>query len=131
MRDRWSYQCEYVKCGKTRCRSCPHGPYWYGYRTEAGKTKKKYFGKEDPRIERTAEKTYEDPRCAIFNRATATMTLAREILGVQAGGKLKSYRTRFRECVKLHHPDHGGSDYEMSLVNAAWSYVKACYQVDY
>lgn len=131
MEYKWSYRCEYVKCGKSGCRSCPHGPYWYGYRTEEGRTKKKYFGKADPRVERTAEQSFEDPRCAIFNRATATLTLARDILGVRPAAKLDAYRSRFRECTKKHHPDRGGSDYEMSLINAAWSYVKACYQVDH
>lgn len=52
-----SYRQEYIKCGKPTCRRCNgadldspngHGPYWYGYTTENGKTKKRYIGKERP-----------------------------------------------------------------------------------
>jgi hypothetical protein len=47
----WTMQLEYVRCGKN-CRTCGggkgHGPYWYGYRTEGGRTVSKYFGKEPP-----------------------------------------------------------------------------------
>jgi hypothetical protein len=51
-----TYRQEYIKCGKPTCRRCNggdldspgHGPYWYGYTTENGKTKKRYIGKERP-----------------------------------------------------------------------------------
>lgn len=42
------YQLEMVRCGKGACRSCPHGPYWYGYRRELGKLKSWYVGKKEP-----------------------------------------------------------------------------------
>jgi len=35
---------EYIKCGKSSCLSCKHGPYYYGYCREKGKLKKKYIG---------------------------------------------------------------------------------------
>ena len=44
----WTYQLEYVRCGKERCRNDRHGPYWYGYRTSGGRTVSKYFGKKLP-----------------------------------------------------------------------------------
>lgn len=34
-----------VKCGKTNCTRCPHGPYWYAYWWEKGKRKSRYLGK--------------------------------------------------------------------------------------
>ncbi|MDH3498778.1 MAG: hypothetical protein OEM97_01530 [Acidimicrobiia bacterium] len=34
-----------VKCGKTSCTRCPHGPYWYAYWTEDGKRRCRYVGK--------------------------------------------------------------------------------------
>jgi hypothetical protein len=47
-----TYVQEYVKCGKPGCKSCSelggHGPYWYHYTSENGKTKKKYIGKTKP-----------------------------------------------------------------------------------
>ncbi len=39
-----TYRLERVSCGKN-CKGCPHGPYWYGYWKEGGKTKSKYIGK--------------------------------------------------------------------------------------
>jgi hypothetical protein len=40
------YQLEMVRCGKGACKSCPHGPYWYGYRRAGGKLKSWYVGKD-------------------------------------------------------------------------------------
>lgn len=40
-----------VRCGKKGCRCARgelHGPYWYAYWTEGGKTKSQYVGKEPP-----------------------------------------------------------------------------------
>jgi hypothetical protein len=39
-----TYRLERVSCGKG-CKGCPHGPYWYGYWKEDGKTRSKYIGK--------------------------------------------------------------------------------------
>jgi hypothetical protein len=40
-----TYRLEKVRCGKKGCKKCPHGPYWYAYWKENGKTKSKYIGK--------------------------------------------------------------------------------------
>ena len=46
------YRLEYTKCNRTSCKKCQdgkgHGPYWYRYWWEGGKTRKKYVGKELP-----------------------------------------------------------------------------------
>ena len=39
-----TYRQEKISCGKN-CRGCPHGPYWYAYWREDGKTRSKYIGK--------------------------------------------------------------------------------------
>lgn len=43
------YRQEWAKCSKPNCKTCGagqgHGPYWYAFWTENGKTKKKYIGK--------------------------------------------------------------------------------------
>ncbi len=39
-----TYRQEWVRCGK-ECKKCPHGPYWYCYWKEDGKTKTRYIGK--------------------------------------------------------------------------------------
>jgi hypothetical protein len=44
-----TYQLERVRCGKSNCKCATgelHGPYWYGYWSEGGKTKSMYVGKQ-------------------------------------------------------------------------------------
>lgn len=43
----WTLRQEKVLCGKANCAKL-HGPYWYGYRTMGGRTRKQYFGKKKP-----------------------------------------------------------------------------------
>lgn len=43
-----SYRQEHVRCGKAGCRTCPHGPYWYAYWKEDGRTRKRYVGRQLP-----------------------------------------------------------------------------------
>lgn len=38
---------ELVQCGKSTCKK-PHGPYWYAYWKEGGRTRKRYIGKRLP-----------------------------------------------------------------------------------
>lgn len=42
------YRQEHVRCGKPRCRRCPHGPYWYAYYREGGRTRRQYVGRYLP-----------------------------------------------------------------------------------
>lgn len=42
--DSITYRLERVSCGKN-CKGCPHGPYWYGYWREGGRTHSRYIGK--------------------------------------------------------------------------------------
>lgn len=45
---RVTYRQEEVRCGKDACGSCPHGPYWYAYWKEGGRTRKQYIGRQLP-----------------------------------------------------------------------------------
>jgi hypothetical protein len=45
---RMTFRQEMVRCGKKGCTRCPHGPYWYAYWREGGKTRSRYVGKELP-----------------------------------------------------------------------------------
>lgn len=38
-----SYRQQAVRCGRD-CASCPHGPYWYAYWRESGRTRSQYIG---------------------------------------------------------------------------------------
>lgn len=43
-----TFRQEMVRCGKKGCTRCPHGPYWYAYWRENGRTRSRYVGKELP-----------------------------------------------------------------------------------
>ncbi len=45
---RVTYRQEFVRCGKTGCTTCPHGPYWYGYWKQDGRTRSQYIGRHLP-----------------------------------------------------------------------------------
>lgn len=34
-----------VRCGKTNCSACPHGPYWYAVWWEDGRRRTRYVGR--------------------------------------------------------------------------------------
>lgn len=135
MSERWTFQQEYVRCGKKSCKCCPHGPYWYSYQHVGGKMRKRYHGKHHPYAKQerpqaaTAAPT--DPRDAIFNKRTATPQLARQILGIGNHWTIADAKKRYRELVLQHHPDRGGDEHECRLVTAAWtfleSYIQDCY----
>ena len=36
------------RCGKANCTRCPHGPYWYAYWKEGGRTRSRYVGRVLP-----------------------------------------------------------------------------------
>jgi hypothetical protein len=47
-----TYRQENVRCGKASCKCAEghlHGPYWYAYWSEGGKTKSQYVGKQLPK----------------------------------------------------------------------------------
>lgn len=46
-----TYRIERVRCGKENCKCAKgelHGPYWYAYWSEGGKTRSQYIGKRLP-----------------------------------------------------------------------------------
>ena len=51
---RVTYRLEKVRCGKSGCSSCPHGPYWYVYYREGKRLRSRYIGPELPEDVRRA-----------------------------------------------------------------------------
>ncbi len=43
-----TFRYETVRCGKSNCTRCPHGPYWYVYWKENGRTRSRYIGRSLP-----------------------------------------------------------------------------------
>lgn len=52
-----TFRYETVRCGKQNCSRCPHGPYWYAYWKENGRTRSRYIGRTLPTI---ARKSYDE-----------------------------------------------------------------------
>ena len=55
-----TYRSEMVRCGKKGCKCVEgklHGPYWYAYWSEGGKTKSQYIGKRLPKSVKPARDT--------------------------------------------------------------------------
>lgn len=41
------YRRQHVRCGRD-CAACPHGPYWYAYWKQDGRSRSQYIGRELP-----------------------------------------------------------------------------------
>lgn len=61
-----TFRYETVRCGKENCSRCPHGPYWYAYWKENGRTRSRYIGRTLPAA---ARQSYEDKRKARLEKA--------------------------------------------------------------
>src|SRR6266436_5398564 len=52
MNGKVTYRQQFTRCGKQRCKKCRegagHGPYWYAYWSENGRTVSKYVGLHPP-----------------------------------------------------------------------------------
>ncbi len=60
-----TFRYETVRCGKENCSRCPHGPYWYAYWKEGGRTRSRYIGKTLPSV---AKDSYEEKRKARLDK---------------------------------------------------------------
>lgn len=133
-----SFAQQYRRCGKKNCGKCPHGPYWYETWWEDGRVKSKYHGKADPRTTQQ-QKEQDDPETgdyegrqharervwdAIFDKRTASLNLAEEIMGLKQPYTYLEALTRFRLTAFTSHPDRGGDEYVFRCINAAWSWIK-------
>ncbi|MBI4671199.1 MAG: hypothetical protein HY741_05970 [Chloroflexi bacterium] len=56
-----TFRYETVRCSKQNCSRCPHGPYWYAYWKENGRTHSRYIGRTLPAA---ARQSYDEKRQA-------------------------------------------------------------------
>ncbi len=61
-----TFRYETVRCGKKNCTRCPHGPYWYVYWKEGGRTRSRYVGRTLPQ---KARDVYEKKQRAKLERS--------------------------------------------------------------
>lgn len=121
----WTHRLEYVKCGKDSCKSCPHGPYWYGYRKVAGRTKKKYIGKHYPGgndnwTKLDVQECYLD---GVFLKVTCSVELCRLVLGLPIGFDLKMAKKRFKQLSVTHGEGRRGDEHVLKRSLAAITYL--------
>jgi predicted ATPase/DNA-binding SARP family transcriptional activator len=89
MNGKVTYRQQFTRCGKQRCHKCRegpgHGPYWYAYWSEKGRTVSKYIGSNLPEdIAAKQHATREDKLLANIDTAlqqTAAPTLRIYLLG--------------------------------------------------
>jgi hypothetical protein len=55
-----TYRQEHVRCGRSGCTRCPHGPYWYAYWREGGRLRSRYIGKRLPKEASAAQARTKD-----------------------------------------------------------------------
>jgi hypothetical protein len=139
----WTFQKRYVRCGKGNCSSCAygdgHGPYWYGYVHRAGHVYTHYFGKDHPAAEEAARHrraaresaTPPPPRQAAATPAEdrwarpkkMDYSSACRIFGINSVAKGWSPTSRYRELMRQHHPDTGGSTRAAVAINLAYRFL--------
>lgn len=124
----YTYESEFVRCGKLNCKRCPHGPYWYAYyRDGSGKLRKKYVGKNWRDMENVAPP---DPGCRlddIFDQRRRSAGLAWEILGCPDARDATATKSLYRRLAMEHHPDRGGDERVMKRIIAAYDYLRQVY----
>lgn len=125
-----SFRLQYIRCGKRNCGRCPHGPYWYAFWSEGGRTRSRYIGKVDPRVAQPASSDARPGELkrhhlwdAILSARTATMGLACTILEITEESQQIRVEESFRRLSRIHHPDRGGDAHLMLCVSVAFSFV--------
>lgn len=120
-----TYRREYVKCGKAGCKKCPHGPYWYAYWHEGKRLRKKYLGKKfRPEGDTEGPPPSVNRLDDILNRRTASLALAKEILGISGPVERRTAKKAYWELALIHHPDRGGDKAIFVRIQAAWEYIE-------
>ncbi len=93
MNNKVTYRQQYTRCGKERCRKCRegegHGPYWYAYWSENGRTISKYIGVRLPDDVEKTRKTGDEERSTPFD---AAITSNQPILRIYLLGQFRIER---------------------------------------
>jgi len=95
MNGKVTYRQQFTRCGKQRCHKCRegpgHGPYWYAYWSEKGRTISKYIGSNLPAdIAAEQNAAREDKHAA--NTGTATLQTATPVLRIYLLGQFRLER---------------------------------------
>jgi hypothetical protein len=124
-----TYELERVCCGKPKCRKCSggrpsHGPYWYAYWKEKGRTRKRYVGREFREVLRAG------PVLGNSSPATSSRKLPKtvELLEVLRYGKgIRRGRAYWRKGYRRGAGDEDGHEVTIDRVEGkkagvSWKY---------
>src|SRR5437016_6180176 len=104
MKGKITYRQQYTRCGKERCRKCRegegHGPYWYAYWSEKGRTVSKYVGRQLPlRSEATHQQSGEQEKDQVHTLTVPSP--AGPLLRVYLLGQLRVERRKGNEWLPV------------------------------
>src|SRR5712691_11241570 len=104
MNSRVAYRQQFTRCGKQRCRKCRegegHGPYWYAYWSEKGRTVSKYVGRQLPlRSEATHQQSGEQEKDQVHTLTVPSP--AGPLLRVHLLGQLRVERRNGNEWLPV------------------------------
>lgn len=120
-----SYRLQFIRCGKPKCKRCrrapAHGPYWYAFWKESGRSRSAYAGRARPGWQPTGKG--EGPHGAPAPRRPSSEDFAR--LGLEPGATWGDVRTAYKARARELHPDRGGSHWHMVRLNQAFARIKA------
>ena len=98
-----TYRQQYTRCGKERCRKCKegsgHGPYWYAYWSEKGRTVSKYIGTRLPEDLAVSSDGADAPASTLEQAETSTSTHSQRVPIV---------RIYLLGQFRIEHPNVGG-----------------------
>lgn len=125
----WTYELEWVRCGKPTCSTCPHGPYWYRYRRVLRRLTKEYVGKDRPGCLGRLAKGEDGGEVRgwwelIHDPAVATPLLACCVLDLDKDSPSSAeIKAAYKAACDKYDPERGGSVSRMRAVDVAFNYL--------
>ncbi len=121
-----SYRLQLIDCGKPRCTRCrrgpSHGPYWYAFWKERGRSRSRYIGRARPGWSPADPARAWDPHGAPRPRAPSSGDYER--LGLQPGASFDDVKRAYRAATRKAHPDRGGSHWLQVRLNQAFERLR-------
>jgi len=101
-----TYRQQYTRCGKQRCRKCQegngHGPYWYAYWSENGRTISKYIGVQLPDDVKAGRQAHIPRVAAGIDSDDAVSSFSREQALINGQGEIASIHMQETQVLRVY-----------------------------
>jgi DNA-binding SARP family transcriptional activator/Tfp pilus assembly protein PilF len=101
-----TYRQQYTRCGKQRCRKCQegngHGPYWYAYWSENGRTISKYIGVQLPDDVKAGRQAHIPRIVAGIDSDNAVSSFSREQVQINGQGEIASIHMQETQVLRVY-----------------------------